>query len=112
MHWDQLTDMDELDEIFKNSSNKPILIFKHSTRCAISRMALKQFEKEFHPENEITPYFLDLLQHRDISNEIADRFQVQHQSPQLLLIKDGKCIHNTSHEAIDASLLSSALQQK
>jgi bacillithiol system protein YtxJ len=56
-------------------------------------------------QEEITPYFLDLLNHRDISNEIASKFEVVHQSPQLLLIKNGKSIYNTSHENIDAIVL-------
>jgi bacillithiol system protein YtxJ len=64
---------------------------------------LKQFENGFTAEDSITPYFLDLLNHRDVSNAIADRFGVYHQSPQLLVIKDGKAIFDASHESIDAS---------
>jgi bacillithiol system protein YtxJ len=84
------------------SHQQPVIIFKHSTRCSISRMALKQFENEFDLEGRVTPYFLDLLNHRDISNEIATRFDVYHQSPQLLLIKEGKSICDASHSDIDA----------
>ncbi len=84
------------------SPQQPVAIFKHSTRCSISRMALKQFENEFDLEGSVTPYYLDLLNHRDISNEIATRFQVYHQSPQLLLIKEGKSIYDASHSDIDA----------
>ena len=102
MDWFQLTDMSQLDEMVEQSTEKPILIFKHSTRCSISRMALKQFEREFDSADTITPYFLDLLLHRDISNEIANRFQVMHQSPQLLLIKNGQSIYDASHDSIDA----------
>ena len=91
------------------SNEKPVVIFKHSTRCSISRMALKQFENEFDLEDRVDAYFLDLLEHRDISNEIANRFKVQHQSPQLLLIKDGKSVYDVSHSDIDAGELKGKL---
>lgn len=107
--WNKLRDVSQLDSISQDSFEKPQLIFKHSTRCVISRFSLKQFEKNFKSAEEITPYFLDLLQHRDVSNEIANRFEVIHQSPQLLLIKEGKCIFEASHDAIDASILASVL---
>jgi bacillithiol system protein YtxJ len=103
VNWHYLTNVSDLDALISESNKKPILIFKHSTRCSISRMVLKQFENEFGVEEHITPYFLDLLNHRDVSNEIADRFGVYHQSPQLLVIKEGKSIFDASHESIDAS---------
>lgn len=103
VNWLYLTNVNDLDALISESNEKPILIFKHSTRCSISRMVLKQFEREFDNEEHITPYFLDLLNHRDVSNEIADRFNVYHQSPQLLVIKEGKSIFDASHESIDAS---------
>ncbi|MEN9875523.1 MAG: bacillithiol system redox-active protein YtxJ [Bacteroidota bacterium] len=102
INWIELTDLGQLNEIMDLSHQQPVAIFKHSTRCSISRMALKQFENEFDLEGSITPYFLDLLNHRDISNEIATRFEVYHQSPQLLLIKEGKSIYDASHSDIDA----------
>lgn len=102
MHWNQLNDLGHLNEIVTLSETKPVVIFKHSTRCSISRMALKQFENQFNSEENITPYFLDLLNHRDISNEIATTFNVQHQSPQILIIKSGKSVFNASHSDIDA----------
>ena len=103
--WNELTDLVQLDEIIAISNEKPVAIFKHSTRCSISRMALKQFENEFNSSDKVTPYFLDLIAHRDISNEIANRFGVHHQSPQLILIKEGKAIYNVSHSDIDAEEL-------
>ena len=102
IEWRQLTDLGQLNEIIDLSNEKAVLIFKHSTRCSISRMALKQFENEFDLEGSVTPYFLDLLNHRDISQEIATRFDVYHQSPQLLLIKEGKSVYDASHSDIDA----------
>ena len=105
INWNELTDLVQLDEIIAISNEKPVAIFKHSTRCSVSRMALKQFENEFNSLDKVTPYFLDLIAHRDISNEIANRFGVTHQSPQLILIKNGKAIYNVSHSDIDAEEL-------
>jgi bacillithiol system protein YtxJ len=102
INWIELIDLGQLNEIMELSHQQPVAIFKHSTRCSISRMALKQFENEFDLEGSVTPYFLDLLNHRDISQEIATRFDVYHQSPQLLLIKEGKSVYDASHSDIDA----------
>lgn len=105
INWNELTDLGQLNEIIEISNEKPVAIFKHSTRCSVSRMALKQFENEFNSSDKVTPYFLDLIAHRDISNEIANRFGVTHQSPQLILIKEGKAVYNVSHSDIDAEEL-------
>lgn len=103
--WRMLTNVDDLNQVVTESAGKPVLIFKHSTRCSISRMVLKQFENEFDLQDKITPYFLDLLNHRDVSNEIATKFDVYHQSPQLIVIQDGKSIYDASHDSIDAQSL-------
>ncbi|WP_396142009.1 bacillithiol system redox-active protein YtxJ [Flavobacterium sp.] len=105
MHWNELTSMDQLELLEIQSQTQPVLIFKHSTRCSISRFALKQFENEFDLQDKIITYYLDLLNHRDISNEIAFQFNVQHQSPQLLLLKNRAVVYDTSHENIDATEL-------
>ena len=105
VNWIPLTDLGQLNEIISSSNEKPVVIFKHSTRCSVSRMVLKQFENEFDLDDEVDAYFLDLLEHRAISNEIASRFGVYHQSPQLLLIKDGKSVYDASHSEIDASVI-------
>ena len=105
INWIPLTFTGQLDEIIAISNQKPSIIFKHSTRCSISRMALKRFEAEYDLDDTIDAYFLDLLEYRDISNEIATRFSVYHQSPQLLLIKDGKSVYDVSHSDIDAANL-------
>ncbi len=102
MNWIPLVDLGQLNEIIVASSEKPVVIFKHSTRCSVSRMVLKQFESEFDLDEKVTPYFLDLLEHRAVSNAIAERFKVEHQSPQLLLIKNGVAIYDVSHSSIDA----------
>ena len=103
--WRKLTDLGQLNEMVAESTDKPVIIFKHSTRCGVSRMVLKQFENEFNLQEKITPYFIDLLEHRNVSNEIANRFGVFHQSPQLIVIKNGNAVFNDSHESIDAKQL-------
>jgi bacillithiol system protein YtxJ len=107
--WIPLTFVGQLDEIVALSSEKPVVLFKHSTRCSISRMALKRFESEYALDDSVAVYILDLLEHRDISNEIASRFGVYHQSPQLLLIKNGKSVYDVSHSDIDAAELKGKL---
>ncbi|TDD97464.1 bacillithiol system redox-active protein YtxJ [Flavobacterium cellulosilyticum] len=109
INWIPLTFMGQLDEIIAFSKDKPVFIFKHSTRCSISRFALKQFENEFDTTNNVDAYFLDLLEYRDISNAIASRFNVYHQSPQLVLIKEGKAAYDVSHDAINAEELKGKL---
>ncbi|WP_353077553.1 bacillithiol system redox-active protein YtxJ [Flavobacterium sp.] len=95
---DKMEQFDEIDEI---SQTKSVVLFKHSTRCSISRMALKQFDAEFnYPEEKIDWYLLDLLNHRDLSNEIASRYNVVHQSPQIVVIRNGKAVFNESHDSI------------
>ncbi|CAA9199893.1 hypothetical protein FLA105534_02839 [Flavobacterium bizetiae] len=105
VNWTELTDIAQLSEVTAISNEKPVVIFKHSTRCSISRMALKQFEREYDLNDSVTAYFLDLIAHRDISNEIASRFNVYHESPQLILIRDGKAVYDVSHSDIDAVAL-------
>ena len=103
--WRSLTDLGQLNQIIDLSTEKPVVIFKHSTRCSISRMSLKQFENEFDLNEKVVSFLLDLIEYRNISNEIASRFGVQHQSPQIILICDGKAVYNASHESIEAPLL-------
>ena len=110
INWIPLQHVGQLDEMVAFSEQKPALIFKHSTRCSISRFALKQFENEYALEDRVDAYFLDLLEYRDISNEIASRFKVIHQSPQLLLIKNGQSVYDASHSEIDAADLVERLQ--
>ena len=99
MNWTQLQSTDQLKEI-KNLPGYSI-IFKHSTRCSISMMAKRRFELDWDSlPQELPLYFLDLIQYREISNQIAQLFHVHHESPQLLLIKDGECILDQSHGGI------------
>ncbi|NHM01440.1 bacillithiol system redox-active protein YtxJ [Flavobacterium difficile] len=96
-----LNKIEQFDEIDAISHTKPVVLFKHSTRCIISRTVLKQFDNDFQfPEEKIDWYLLDLLNHRDLSNEIASRYNVVHQSPQIVVIKNGKAVFNESHDRI------------
>nr|WP_297332495.1 bacillithiol system redox-active protein YtxJ [Flavobacterium sp.] len=108
--WNELTEIQQLEAIVAESFDVPVLVFKHSTRCSISRMALRNFEREYAIEDDkLKPYFLDLLEHRDISNVIAATFGVTHQSPQVVLIKDGKAVYDASHSDIEAEDIKSRL---
>lgn len=111
MNWISLTNGNQLEELIKLSNTKSVLIFKHSTRCGISRMALKSFEMEFEMnENEIDLYFLDLLNYRSLSQDISSKFNVAHQSPQVLVIKNGKVIYHDSHNGISFHAINKILQ--
>jgi len=106
IQWNELTSLDQLDIILEESLVKLIVIFKYSTHCGSSRMALRQFEKNYLIEDDsIKLYFLDLIAFREVSNEVAIRFQVLHHSPQLIVIKNGNTIHHSSHYSIDAGIL-------
>lgn len=99
MNWIPLELDQQLNEINKISFQRPQLIFKHSTRCSISSMAKSRLERSEIPSN-IDFYCLDLIAFRSLSNKISETYQVHHESPQVLLIKNGKCIFDESHNAI------------
>jgi bacillithiol system protein YtxJ len=106
----QLESADQLEVLISTSFKTPQLIFKHSTRCSISRFVLADFIAHFgYSSNEFGAYYLDLLSYREISNAIAQRFEVHHQSPQLIVIKNGKAIAHASHEGINELQLSKFL---
>ena len=99
MHWIHLTDEEQLKQIISKSQLRPQVIFKHSTRCSISAVALQRMQKTAQP-SDIDFYFLDLLANRQLSNKIAETFSVPHESPQVLLIRDGECVYEESHLGI------------
>jgi bacillithiol system protein YtxJ len=104
MKWNKLTEINQLNEINEASFNGNIMIFKHSTRCSISSSALNRVERSWNNEQDddkVKPYFLDLIAHRDISNQIAQKWNIEHQSPQVLIIKNGECIYSESHMGIN-----------
>ncbi len=96
--WIPLTSLEQIAQIKSQSKNEPVAIFKHSTRCGISSMVIKRFVSSFDEKlKDFKVYYLDLLNYREISNEIGYEFQVLHQSPQLLVIKNGEAITHASH---------------
>jgi len=99
MNWIDLTDEQQLDGLKELSKQKPQLIFKHSTRCSISSMAKSRLERSTPPGN-IDFYYLDLIRYRQLSQKIAEEFSVYHESPQILLIKNGACVYDESHNGI------------
>lgn len=104
--WNKLMSLDQLEEIVNESKSMPVAIFKHSTRCGISRMVINQFEKSYDLEpNQMKLYYLDLLSYRNISDEVGFKFQVMHQSPQLIVVKNGVAVAHASHNSIQAGEL-------
>ncbi|MAZ28619.1 MAG: bacillithiol system redox-active protein YtxJ [Cytophagaceae bacterium] len=99
--WSYLENVEQLDDVDTLSKSRDVLIFKHSTSCGISRMVLRQFEDDYSfDEKMLKPYLLDLRKNRGVSNEVASRYGVIHESPQILLIRNGGCVYDTSHGAI------------
>ncbi|MBY0479876.1 MAG: bacillithiol system redox-active protein YtxJ [Chitinophagaceae bacterium] len=105
MNWIPLISEDQLPLIIAQSQNRPQLIFKHSTRCSISSMSLTRLERADAPEG-IDFYFLDLIKYRSLSAQVAETFKVYHESPQVLLIRNGQCVYDESHSGISMDEIS------
>ncbi|MCS3529027.1 bacillithiol system redox-active protein YtxJ [Chryseobacterium sp. JUb7] len=104
--WKKIENEDDLKKAIESSSQHKIGIFKHSTSCFISKTVLKNFEKEIENQNEaVEVYYLDLLAHRPLSNKIAEDFGIRHESPQFIVIENGKAINDASHQDISLSQL-------
>ena len=112
MNWIELTTVKQLEQIKNESQEKPVLIFKHSTRCSTSRMSLDRLERHWNSKEmkDIKPYFLDLISYREISNLIAAQFNVLHESPQVLIIWKGKSVLDLSHFEIDYQQIKEAVK--
>lgn len=112
MNWQLIESPDQVKSILEESFEKPVIIFKHSTRCSISRATLDRLERNWKqdelPESKI--YFLDLLSYREISNAIAEILQVEHESPQLILLRNGKPVYFKSHFDIEYTKVKDALR--
>ena len=101
--WTQITSDKQLVAAFEESNEKPVLFFKHSTRCSISSMALSRFEQNAEQLNEICAlYFIDLLEFRQVSNKLEEISNVMHQSPQVIVVKNREVIYTETHSSIDA----------
>lgn len=117
MLWHLLSDRSQLNALINISKEQSaqgltVLIFKHSTRCSISSMALSRLESKWEQNDLIKPYFVDLLTYREISNEIAQVFNITHASPQVLLIKDGQCFYDASHSNISYQAIMEAIAKQ
>jgi bacillithiol system protein YtxJ len=103
MNWNKLEQIDQINQIKIESNNEPILIFKHSTRCSISSTSLDRFERSWTKTQVDKPlklYFLDLIKNREVSNAVARDLGIEHESPQILLLKNGEVIYHESHYGI------------
>ncbi|MEJ6776244.1 MAG: bacillithiol system redox-active protein YtxJ [Crocinitomicaceae bacterium] len=108
--WEHIVSVDQLREILKGAGEKPALLFKHSTRCGVSSMVLRSFENEWTTGTELCDlYYLDLLSHRAISNEVAGLTGITHQSPQVIVFTGEEILYNATHSAIDALKIQSLL---
>jgi bacillithiol system protein YtxJ len=107
MNWIPLSAEKQLEEIVKTSSSRPQVIFKHSTRCSISAVALQRLQKAAAPA-DIDFYFLDLISNRTLSAKVAEKFGVHHESPQVLVVKNGECIYDESHMGINMKEIEAA----
>ncbi|HVI49098.1 MAG TPA: bacillithiol system redox-active protein YtxJ [Chitinophaga sp.] len=99
MIWKTLTSEEQLQEINEASAHQPVVIFKHSTRCSISSMAKSRLERAVAPDG-LTFYYLDLISYRELSGRVAHNYRIEHESPQILLIRNGECVYNESHNGI------------
>jgi bacillithiol system protein YtxJ len=99
MTWEKITSTEDLENINQSSESQRVMIFKHSTTCAISATVLARMERKWSGEKakNIVPYYLDLLSFRELSSQIAQNYGIKHESPQVLLIEKGKCIYDASH---------------
>jgi bacillithiol system protein YtxJ len=102
MNWNNLTTATQIEELKQLSNEKPILIFKHSTRCSVSSMSLDRLVRNWKAtdSDKIAPYFLDLIANRSLSNQVEKEFGIPHESPQVIILKEGKAIYDNSHYGI------------
>ena len=102
MNWKKLTESTQIEEIKELSNSKPVLIFKHSTRCSVSSMSLDRLLRNWKTEDgeKVVPYFLDLIAFRALSDQVEDEFGVPHESPQVILIRNGMAVYDNSHFGI------------
>lgn len=103
--WNFLESPEDLQQAIDLSEAQPVLLYKHSNRCSICSMSKNRLELYWDKEYNIQPFFLDVIKNRDISNEIEKLFDVKHESPQALLIKNRKCVYAASHSEINFNAL-------
>jgi len=102
MNWNKLTQLGQIDDIKALSEDVPVMIFKHSTRCSLSSMSLDRLLRNWREEDHknVVPYHLDIIENRELSNQISHEFGVPHQSPQVIVLKNGVSVYDNSHFGI------------
>lgn len=112
MNWKHIQEESDIHAIAERSQQIPCLIFKHSTSCPISSIAKMRLEGDWSlTEDQVEVYFLDLIRYRPLSQLIAEHFEVHHESPQVLLIRDGECVYDNSHLDINMAEIEEYFQQ-
>lgn len=100
-NWHQMQNISDLEKAIESSYENTVVIFKHSTRCGTSHHALQDLLEEYQIDDaEAEVYYLDLIRYREVSNCISDRLKIPHQSPQIIVLKNGEVVHNASHQAV------------
>ena len=102
LNWINIETVEELKDAISDTEDTSGLFFKHSTRCNISAMALNGFESQWEEDEKCNLYFIDLIAHRDVSNTLSELTGVEHQSPQVILVKNNEAIYTASHNGITA----------
>jgi len=104
--WINLSEPEQLSELIMESNSTPIIIYKHSSRCGLSFMTEKKLEEGWELlQPKVKLYFLDLIRYRNMSSMVAEKFNIRHQSPQILIIKNGICVYSTSHYDINVETI-------
>lgn len=104
--WIHLSVPDQINELITESGSIPIVIYKHSSRCGLSYMTENKLESGWEVlKPKVNLYFLDVIRYRNVSAAVAERFNIRHQSPQILVIKNGICVYNTSHHEINVDTI-------
>lgn len=100
--WNEITTLEEWENIRERSAIKPVLLLKHSTRCPVSSNALHEFEQYAakHADAQIEYTLVKVIESRPVSNQIAEDLGIQHASPQIFLIKGGASYWNASHWSV------------
>jgi len=109
--WQEITTVQEWQQLLEKSNEKQIIMFKHSTTCPVSASALEEYDEYLskQPNSDVDYYLVKVIESRPVSNQIAEDLNVKHASPQIILFKDQKSIWNTSHWSITTKHITAVL---
>ena len=106
-----LQGLDELDRLLAASDNRPLLLFKHSHTCGVSAEALDELMTHLDGEPADVEYAMETVQtHREVSKAVAKRLGIRHETPQALLIRDGRVVWSASHFRVTANAVVDAIK--